>query len=111
MEKGEEGKLKVTAEALKKLDLKDFGYFKIEYQEVLKKLETSLDKGLTSKQVEERLKEYGTNELSKEEDKSLWERVVESFEDTLVRILLIAAVISFIIALTGKSNISLTRIR
>jgi len=40
--------------------------------------------------------------LEAEEEKSLWERIVEQFEDILVRILLASATISFIIAVTGK---------
>jgi magnesium-transporting ATPase (P-type) len=50
------------------------------------------------------LLEYGHNDLEKEEDKGLWERIKESFEDLLVRILLLAATISFIIAITGKTQ-------
>ncbi|XP_056412371.1 sarcoplasmic/endoplasmic reticulum calcium ATPase 3 isoform X2 [Hyla sarda] len=39
-----------------------------------------------------------TSELPAEEGKSLWELVVEQFEDLLVRILLLAALVSFILA-------------
>ena len=65
-------------------------------------LKTSLDRGLTKEEAENRLKEYGQNQLEKEEEESLWDKIKESFEDLLVRILLLAAVISFIIALFGK---------
>nr|2VOY_B Chain B, SARCOPLASMIC/ENDOPLASMIC RETICULUM CALCIUM ATPASE 1 [Oryctolagus cuniculus] len=41
---------------------------------------------------------YGHNELPAEEGKSLWELVIEQFEDLLVRILLLAACISFVLA-------------
>ena len=47
------------------------------------------------------LEKYGNNELDKEEEKSLWERIKEAFEDLLVRILLLSAFISFLIALSG----------
>lgn len=50
------------------------------------------------------MKVYGKNELDKEEEKSLWERIVEQFEDLLVRILLLAAIISFTIAVTGDGD-------
>ena len=43
---------------------------------------------------------YGLNELEKEEEESLWEKIKEQFEDLLARILLVAATISFIIAVT-----------
>jgi magnesium-transporting ATPase (P-type) len=48
------------------------------------------------------LKKYGGNVLEKEEETSLWERIKEAFEDLLVRILLLAATISFLIAFFGK---------
>jgi magnesium-transporting ATPase (P-type) len=73
-------------------------------EEVVKELSTNLSKGLTEAEAEKRLKEYGPNQLEKEEEESLWDKIKESFEDLLVRILLLAAVISFIIALTGKLN-------
>jgi magnesium-transporting ATPase (P-type) len=69
---------------------------------VVKELNTDIKKGLTSEEVEIRLAKYGENSLAKEEETSLWERIKEAFEDLLVRILLLAATISFIIALTGK---------
>ncbi len=102
MEKGNENKLQATATALKKLDLKEFQYHKKSVEDVVKELKTSLDRGLTKEEAENRLKEYGQNQLEKEEEESLWDKIKESFEDLLVRILLLAAVISFIIALFGK---------
>lgn len=41
---------------------------------------------------------YGTNELEKEEKESIWEKIKEQFEDNLVRMLLLAAVVSFVIS-------------
>ena len=104
MEKGNESKLQATAEALKKLDLKEFQYHKKSVEDVVKELGTSLERGLTLDEAEKRLKEYGQNQLEKEEEESLWAKIKESFEDLLVRILLLAAVISFIIAIVGKYN-------
>jgi magnesium-transporting ATPase (P-type) len=48
------------------------------------------------------VEKYGLNQLEKEEETSLWERILESFDDLLVKILLIAATVSFIIAVTGE---------
>lgn len=50
------------------------------------------------------MKKFGTNELDEEEGTSLWERIKEQFEDLLARILLLAATISFIIAITGDGE-------
>ncbi|XP_054610731.1 sarcoplasmic/endoplasmic reticulum calcium ATPase 1 isoform X1 [Dunckerocampus dactyliophorus] len=55
--------------------------------------------GLTQEQVKVHLEKYGPNELPAEEGKSLWELVVEQFENLLVRILLLAACVSFVLAL------------
>ena len=107
MEKGNESKLKATAEALKKLDLKEFQYHKKSVEEVLKELGTDLKRGITQQEADARLQKYGPNQLEKEENESLWDKIKESFEDLLVRILLFAAVVSFIIALTGKARESI----
>lgn len=54
--------------------------------------------GLGSEDVEKRREKYGSNELEKHEGQSIWSLVLEQFNDTLVRILLVAAVISFVLA-------------
>lgn len=54
--------------------------------------------GLSTEEVENRLKIYGLNELEKHEGQSIWSLVLDQFNDTLVRILLAAAIISFVLA-------------
>ncbi|KAJ8384920.1 hypothetical protein AAFF_G00197280 [Aldrovandia affinis] len=54
--------------------------------------------GLRLDQVKRQKEKWGPNELPAEEGKSLWALVVEQFEDLLVRILLLAACISFALA-------------
>ncbi|XP_070586492.1 sarcoplasmic/endoplasmic reticulum calcium ATPase 1-like [Erythrolamprus reginae] len=54
--------------------------------------------GLSPDQVKRSMEKYGPNELPAEEGKTIWELVVEQFEDLLVRILLLAACISFVLA-------------
>ncbi|XP_069590949.1 sarcoplasmic/endoplasmic reticulum calcium ATPase 1 isoform X1 [Ranitomeya imitator] len=54
--------------------------------------------GLSLDQVKKNFDKFGPNELPAEEGKSLWELVIEQFEDLLVRILLLAAIISFVLA-------------
>lgn len=65
---------------------------------------SNIEKGLTGAQAEKALEKYGSNELEAEEETSLWERIKEQFEDLLARILLLAATISFIIAITGDGE-------
>jgi Ca2+-transporting ATPase len=54
--------------------------------------------GLTDAQVAAQRAKWGTNELDKEDPKSMWELFVEQFDDPLVKILLAAAAVSFAIA-------------
>ncbi|KAF3780310.1 Calcium-transporting ATPase endoplasmic reticulum-type [Nymphaea thermarum] len=64
----------------------------------LKEYNVRLDKGLNSYEVEKRRERYGWNELEKESGKPLWRLVLEQFDDMLVKILLVAALVSFILA-------------
>lgn len=54
--------------------------------------------GLNSDEVENRRRIYGSNELEKHEGQSIWSLIIDQFNDTLVRILLAAAIISFVLA-------------
>ncbi|XP_047319901.1 calcium-transporting ATPase 1, endoplasmic reticulum-type-like [Impatiens glandulifera] len=55
--------------------------------------------GLTASEVEKRRLIYGSNELEKHEGPSILRLILDQFNDTLVRILLVAAIISFVLAL------------
>ncbi|KAG7314701.1 hypothetical protein KOW79_022004 [Hemibagrus wyckioides] len=76
--------------------------------EVLKHFDVNENNGLTTEQVKTNFEKYGPNELPAEEGKSLWELVVEQFEDLLVRILLLAACVSFVLALFEEGEESTT---
>ncbi|XP_052839270.1 calcium-transporting ATPase sarcoplasmic/endoplasmic reticulum type isoform X2 [Drosophila gunungcola] len=60
---------------------------------------TDAERGLTLDQIKTNQKKYGPNELPTEEGKSIWQLVLEQFDDLLVKILLLAAIISFVLAL------------
>ncbi|XP_062845184.1 sarcoplasmic/endoplasmic reticulum calcium ATPase 1 [Trichomycterus rosablanca] len=76
--------------------------------EVFKHFDVNENNGLTAEQVKSNFEKYGPNELPAEEGKSLWELVVEQFEDLLVRILLLAACVSFVLALFEDGEESTT---
>ncbi|KAM3963130.1 ATPase sarcoplasmic/endoplasmic reticulum Ca2+ transporting SERCA isoform 2-T4 [Aphomia sociella] len=67
--------------------------------EVLGYFGTDQDKGLSPDQIKRNQEKYGPNELPAEEGKSIWQLVLEQFDDLLVKILLLAAIISFVLAL------------
>lgn len=67
-------------------------------EQCLKEYNVRLDKGLNSYEVEKQREKYGWNELKKEKGKPLWRLVLEQFDDMLVKILLVAAFISFVLA-------------
>ncbi|KAL4466566.1 hypothetical protein ABPG72_010617 [Tetrahymena utriculariae] len=67
-------------------------------KDTLEALETNSEQGLNSTKAAALLSKYGHNELEKEEGESIWEKIKEQFEDILVRILLLAALISFVIS-------------
>lgn len=54
--------------------------------------------GLTELQVKESRKQHGSNELTPPARPALWKLYLEKFQDPVIRILLIAALLSFIIA-------------
>ncbi|XP_008794312.2 calcium-transporting ATPase 4, endoplasmic reticulum-type-like [Phoenix dactylifera] len=58
----------------------------------------SAGEGLRSDEVLKRREIHGWNELEKHSGPSIWQLVLEQFNDTLVRILLVAAVVSFVLA-------------
>ena len=67
--------------------------------EVLGSLATSLDRGLTAREAQERLEKFGANELAKEERASPIALFFAQFKNTLIIILLVATVLS---ALLGE---------
>ena len=69
---------------------------------VLLEYNTALETGLSDSQVMIAKEKYGINELDKEDPTPLWQLVLEQFDDTLVKVLLIAAAVSFTLALTGS---------
>ncbi|XP_076253321.1 ATPase sarcoplasmic/endoplasmic reticulum Ca2+ transporting SERCA isoform X1 [Rhynchophorus ferrugineus] len=67
--------------------------------EVLNYFSADPERGLSPDQVKRNQEKYGPNELPAEEGKSIWQLVLEQFDDLLVKILLLAAIISFVLAL------------
>jgi P-type Ca2+ transporter type 2C len=71
---------------------------------VLSHFRTSADEGLTASEAEKRAEEYGPNELAKEPATPLWKLVLEQFDDALVKMLLVAAMVSFVMAIFEENS-------
>lgn len=69
-----------------------------ETQDVLDHFGVDTEVGLDEERAKKDLAKYGLNELPPDEGKSLWKLFLEQFDDLLVKILLGAAVVSFILA-------------
>uniref|UniRef100_A0A646QHU7 Calcium-transporting ATPase n=1 Tax=Hemiscolopendra marginata TaxID=943146 RepID=A0A646QHU7_9MYRI len=78
------------------------------YQEVADYFQTDMDKGLALDQVKRYQEKYGPNELPAEEGKALWQLILEQFDDLLVKILLLAAIISFVLAIFEEHEDQIT---
>jgi len=80
----------------------------LDVTEVVDLLQTSLSYGLDHDEAAARLNMHGRNELPSQEPTPFYKLVVKQFEDTLVLILLAAAVVSFVLALFEDENDMMT---
>ena len=69
-------------------------FYKRSVDDILQELGVTLDKGLSSDEVEKRLTEYGKNRLTAKAKKSLLVLFYEQFKSFMVLILLVAAAVS-----------------
>lgn len=77
----------------------------IDRKDLLTELGVEQDIGLTSEQVAKRRLEYGENKLKEKKKKPTIAKFFEQFKDVMIVILLIASIISFVIAcVEGNTN-------
>ena len=81
-------------------------WYALSKQDVEKKLNTNLEKGLTDSQVEEIREKVGLNEITAKGKKSIFQMMVEQFKDFMIIILLIAALVSGIIGVQNGEGIT-----
>ena len=75
-----------------------------EYPEtIVQSLESNTIEGLSSSQVKERTEKYGPNKLQEKKKKTWMQRFFEQFKDAMIVILIIASIISFVIACIEKN--------
>ncbi|XP_065860112.1 calcium-transporting ATPase, endoplasmic reticulum-type isoform X1 [Euphorbia lathyris] len=86
------------------MEEKPFPAWSWSVEQCMKEYNVKAEKGLSSYDVEKKRERYGLNELTKEKGTPLWKLVLEQFDDMLVRILLLAAFVSFILAYVQESE-------
>ena len=64
-------------------------------EEVARVLETDLKRGLTAREAQARLEKYGPNELQEQPRPGFWRMLLDQFNQFLVLILIVSAVVSF----------------
>ena len=72
--------------------------------EIERKFRTNIDKGLTKEEALKRQKEYGENKLEEQKKESLFIRFLKQFNDFMIIILIIAAIISALVSYWQGEN-------
>lgn len=72
--------------------------------DIVSRLETDIEKGLSSEECEARLKKYGPNSLGEEKKVPLWKKFLAQFADAMVIILIAAAAISAVMAIRENNG-------
>ncbi len=67
-------------------------------EEIARKLGSNINAGLTENEVKKRRDKYGENKLDEQKKESLLKRFIKQFNDFMIIILLVAAVISAVVA-------------
>jgi len=76
----------------------------IDFNEVASKMKTSVANGLSEKEAQKRLEEYGRNELVKEKGKTALQIFIGQFKDFLIYLLFFAIFISIVIGIYESST-------
>lgn len=78
-------------------------YHSEELEKVLAEVSTNAETGLTKDEIKKRSEQFGKNKLQEKKKKTLLSKFFEQFKDAMIIILLIASVVSFVIACINKN--------
>jgi len=81
-------------------------WFNQENKNVIEKLNSNLEKGLTEEQVKAAREKYGYNELEAKKKKTLLVKFLEQFKDFMIIVLIIAAIVSGIVGVAEGEGIT-----
>ncbi|CAD2084529.1 calcium-transporting ATPase, putative [Plasmodium vinckei brucechwatti] len=73
-------------------------------EDVLKAVKVDENRGLSENEIRKRIMQYGFNELEVEKKKGIFELILNQFDDLLVKILLLAAFVSFALTLLDMKD-------
>ncbi|CAJ1961317.1 unnamed protein product [Cylindrotheca closterium] len=76
----------------------------LQISDLMEQLETNAESGLSQEQVVDRLELYGQNKLDSAAKPSIWKLIAEQFDDRLVQILVVVAIISGIFSFLEHSE-------
>jgi magnesium-transporting ATPase (P-type) len=82
-------------------------WYRLPADEVLNRVKSSADEGLSDSEVSERLAHLGPNEIETQTGPTRWMMVMHQFKDPLIYILLIAAFITFVLQDYADSGVIL----
>ena len=77
------------------MEIRECHYLPIEH--VTSQLETQIERGLTQAEAEKRIREHGPNELTEKPRPGFLKMLLDQFNNFLVIILIIAAVVSLLL--------------
>ena len=70
-------------------------FYQIPPNQVMRRLETDAQKGLSSNKIKSRRGKYGSNKLKESKKRPTFLRLLDQFEDLLIIVLVIAALLSY----------------
>lgn len=80
-------------------------WFNKEIKEMEKELDTSIEQGLKTEEVEKRREKYGLNQLQQAKKKSLFMKFIDQFKDFSIIILIIAAIVSGAVGIANGEGV------
>ena len=86
--------------------MENIKWFNKEVEDVEKELNTDLEKGLTTEEVQKRQEKYGLNQLKEAKKKSLLQRFLDQFKDFSIIVLIIAAIVSGAVGIAEGEGIT-----
>jgi Ca2+-transporting ATPase len=80
------------------MEEKEYAAYRHSAEETINKLNTDVESGLSSQEAQQRLEEYGPNEIQESERTTTLQKFIAQFKDFMIIVLMVAAVISWLVS-------------